>query len=376
MRKTLFLFRHLFAVVLAFAALSGCSSFGPAMKASPSLMNALGVADYPLKDLERKYTNNESRWIEVDGMNIHYRDVGEGHPIVLVHGIMSSLHTWEGWIDELRRNYRVIALDVPNYGLTGPLPEHLEYSDETLLSLFSQFVDELELERFSIAGNSLGGYLAAVYAAQNPDRVARLILLDPIGYPQETPWIFDVATLPGISTLARLVSPPLLVAMNVRDVYGDPNRLTQENLARYIHLSQRPGAKTAYIKTMIELKKRSSQEVPLPFYRIKAPTLLMWGEADRWVPVQLAERWKADVPHLQLITYPGVGHVPMEEIPYESVQDAKAFLADLASTSSTRSTAPSGATRALSDLEKLLQGESLDIPAGESRMDEMAPLEL
>jgi len=371
------LFR-LFAIVLALVALSGCSALSQTMKASPSLMNAMGLADYPLKDLERKYTNSESRWLEVDGVRIHYRDVGEGHPVVLVHGIMSSLHTWDGWVDELRRNYRVIALDVPSYGLTGALPDHLDYSDETLLSLFSKFVDELELERFSIAGNSMGGYIAAVYAAQNPQRVAKLVLLDPIGYPQETPWLFDVATLPGIRTLGRYVAPPLLVTLNVRDVYGDPSRLSQENLARYIHMSQRPGAKSAYMETMIELKRRSTLEVPLPFYRIKAPTLLMWGELDRWVPVQLTERWKADIPHLELIIYPGVGHMPMEEIPYESVQDAKAFLADLASTPSSRSDAARQTSQGISDLERLLQGETLETPEPvvESELEEMAPLEL
>lgn len=374
MHMSLSSFRHLLIVALALIALSGCSTMGPTMKASPSLMNAMGVASYPLKDLERKYTTRESRWLEIDGLRIHYRDVGEGHPVVLVHGIMSSLHTWDGWTAELRRNYRVISLDVPSYGLTGALPDHLEYSDETLLSLFSQFVDELELERFSIAGNSLGGYLAALYAAQNPQRVERLILLDPIGYPQETPWVFDMATLPGISTLGRFIAPPFLVTMNVRDVYGDSTRLTQENLARYIHMSQRPGAKSAYMTTMVELKKRSSREVPLPFYRIKAPTLLMWGEADRWVPVELAERWKADIPHLQLITYPGVGHVPMEELPYETAQDAKAFLADLAVTPSSRSTSPSGAGDSLGNLERLLQGESELAP--QSELGEMAPLEL
>src|SRR5690606_24841726 len=185
----------------------------------------------------------------------------------------------------------------------------------------------------------------------------------------------DVATLPGISTLGRFVAPPLLVTLNVRDVYGDPTRLSQENLARYIHMSQRPGAKSAYMDTMVELKRRSGLEVPLPFYRIKAPTLLMWGELDRWVPVQLTERWKADIPHLQLITDPGVGHMPMEEIPYESVQDAQAFLADLASTPSSRSNAPTRADHSMGDLERLLQGESPEL-APQPELGEMAPLDL
>src|SRR5690606_33501885 len=93
---------------------------------------------------------------------------------------------------------------------------------------------------------------------------------------------------------------------------------------------QRPGAKSAYMDTMIALKERSTANVPLPFFNIKAPTLLMWGELDRWVPIELTKRWQADVPNIKLITYPGVGHMPMEEIPDQTVQDAMVFLADLA----------------------------------------------
>jgi pimeloyl-ACP methyl ester carboxylesterase len=244
-----------------------------------------------------------------------------------------------------------------------------------LVSLFGQFVDELELNKFSIAGNSLGGYIGATYAAQYPERVSKLILLDPVGYPQATPWVFDVAISPGISTMGRFVSPPLLVTLNVKEVYGDPSRLTQANLERYIHMAQRNGAKSAYMDTLITLKSRSTSQVPLPFFNIKAPTLLMWGESDRWVPVELTKRWQADISNLKLITYPGVGHMPMEEIPEQTVQDAIAFLGDLARRPQAASQ-PTAPARDFNELESLLRGgTSADQPAG-ATLDEMAPLEL
>ena len=90
------------------------------MRANPTLGNAIGVTDIPLEELEKLYTDEYSHFMEVNGLRVHYRDVGSGPVIVLVHGIMSSLQTWDGWSRQLEKSYRVISLDVPGYGLTGP----------------------------------------------------------------------------------------------------------------------------------------------------------------------------------------------------------------------------------------------------------------
>ncbi|WP_026180169.1 alpha/beta fold hydrolase [Hahella ganghwensis] len=329
---------------------TGCSSMKPAMKASPTLANALGMADIPLKDLKKKYTDQNSRFIEVNDLEIHYRDVGEGPVIVLMHGIMSSLQTWDGWSEELSKNFRVISLDMPGFGLTGGPEDIDDFNEDYIFNTFAKFIDNIELERFSMAGNSFGGYIAARYAVQYPERVEKLILLDPSGYPQERPWIFKLATAPVISTLSKMVQPPFLITKNVMDIYGDRSRLSQDNLYRYVHMAQRAGAKSIYVKTMEMQSEASTTERPLPFASIDAPTLLMWGEDDRWIPIELAERWKADVRNLEFISYPGVGHMPMEEIPYQTVQDAIVFLADVQQ-------APTQSSPSIDELESILQGE-------------------
>jgi pimeloyl-ACP methyl ester carboxylesterase len=114
----------------------------------------------------------------------------------------------------------------------------------------------------------------------------------------------------------------------VKETYGVPSRIKDEHMSRYVHMSQRPGAKAAYIKTFDMLIERSTVETPLPFHRISAPTFLMWGGRDKWVPVELAKRWKEDIPKAVLKVYPTAGHMPMEEIPNETVTDAIAFLDD------------------------------------------------
>ncbi|BES71590.1 alpha/beta hydrolase [Marinobacter nanhaiticus D15-8W] len=318
-----------FLALLAVAAtlfLSGCSSVGSAMKASPSLANAAGLADIPMPYLEERYVNEDSRFIDVNGYRIHYRDQGEGETIILLHGIFSSLQTWDAWVAELSRSHRVIALDMPGFGMTGG-PENLDdFDEDNIVNTFAKFVEHLDLENFTLAGNSFGGYVAARYAAQYGNRVDRLILVDPLGYPQETPLLMNLGTAFPFNFLGNYVQPPLIVTLSLRNAYGDPRRMQDKDVYRYVHMAQRPGAKPIYMKTLEMVEERTENEAPLPFYRIAAPTLLMWGKDDSWVPVELATHWLNDLSHARLVTYEGVGHMPMEEAPDETLRDVRRFL--------------------------------------------------
>jgi pimeloyl-ACP methyl ester carboxylesterase len=308
--------------------LAGCSSMHDAVAASPTVSSVWGVGEMPVADLNDLYTNTESQWMNISGMRVHYRDEGNpnGQPIVLVHGILSSLHTWDEWNKGLANNYRIISLDVPGFGLTGGPDDPDSYSEALLHDSFQQFIEQLQLDDFILVGNSLGGYISAHYAALNPSKVKKLILIDPAGAPQELPFILNFASWPGINTLAANVFPPFIVAMGVKDVYGDPERISKQNLDRYIHLSLRPGAKQAYANTIAMLNEKNSQQASLDFATITAPTLLMWGEKDIWVPPTLSAQWLANIPNSALITYAGAGHVPMEEIPEQTLADALSFI--------------------------------------------------
>jgi pimeloyl-ACP methyl ester carboxylesterase len=322
------LIRPLLATLLLALTLSGCSSFSAAMKASPSLANATGFASIPLSDLEDRYANEESEFMEVNGYRIHYRDIGEGETIILLHGIFSSLQTWDSWVDELSRTHRVIALDMPGFGLTGA-PENPDNFDEaSIVNTFAKFVERLDLDTFTLAGNSLGGFVAASYASQYGDRVDNLILVDPFGYPQDTPWPLSLGTSFPIQLMGKVVQPPLVATLGLRYAYGDPDRMQDKDVYRYVRMAQRPGAKGVYLKTLNLVEQRTENETPLPFYRINAPTLLMWGEDDLLVPMAMAKPWLTDIPRARIVTYEGVGHIPMEEFPEKTVADAQRFLTE------------------------------------------------
>ncbi|WP_371365052.1 alpha/beta fold hydrolase [Pseudomonas sp. QL9] len=292
-----------------------------------------GFGALPLDALIARYASPEagSRFIEVDGFQIHYRDEGSHDKpvLVMVHGVMASLHTWDGWVAELGRHFRIVRLDVPGFGLTGAGRDR-EYSGERLVRVFAQFLDRLGLDRVSIAGNSLGGYIAWNYAAQHPQRVERLILVDPAGYyMQKVPLMIASAVLPGAGLLMPAWMPRALVAQGIKEVYGDARRIQPGVVDRYYDISRRPGNRRAMIDIFRVLVKANREELPTAPERvalIKAPTLLMWGERDRWISPRHVPLWQRDLPGIEVKTYAGVGHVPMEEIPEESAADALRFL--------------------------------------------------
>lgn len=285
---------------------------------------SLGLQPIPVPTLEQRYTNAQSKFIDINGLRVHYRDEGQGEPVLLLHGVLSSLHTWDGWVEELKADYRLIRLDMPGFGLTGP--PNFEYSVDNSMHFFKTFVDELGLERFNVAGNSLGGYMAWNFAVRWPERIDRMILLDPVGYPAELPFALEMFNAPVLGAFATSVTPRWFVEDSVRDVYGDQSKVTDELVNRYYDLMLRPNNREA-AKMVLAMMEQHKRDFPHLIREIKTTTLLMWGDKDDWVPVSQIELWKRDLPSLQLILYQGVGHVPMEEIPVKSAGDARQFLA-------------------------------------------------
>lgn len=305
------LFRCL--LVLAAVAMTGCAS--------------MGMGSRPLSELTDHYTNSESKFVAVDDLVMHYRDEGKGPVLLLLHGVASSLQTWDGWTEELKNSYRVIRVDLPAHGLTGPDPKMERYNIGYMVDKIDKFMNKLGLDNVSIAGNSLGGYIAWNYALYRPDRVNKLILMDAAGYPQDMPFIMDFASWPVIGEMSQLMMPRFLVGMNLRSAYGDDDKVSDELVKRYHDLLLRPGNRKGLVNVFRTMKEQSrNPDLGARVSEIKTPTLLMWGEEDQWVPLRIMERFRRDLPNVSVITYEGVGHMPMEELPVQSARDARSFL--------------------------------------------------
>jgi pimeloyl-ACP methyl ester carboxylesterase len=173
------------------------------------LVAAIAIAamvrpDIPLAKLMPEYGAPPSKFVEIEGMRIHYRDEGAGPPLVLLHGFGSSLYTWDGWVRQLAGTRRLIRLDLPGFGLTGPAPDG-DYTAERYVRVVAALLDSLGVERTDIAGNSMGGRTALMFALAHPERVRKLILVDAGGFaPMPPPPLFRLAQTPILGSFLIL----------------------------------------------------------------------------------------------------------------------------------------------------------------------------
>jgi pimeloyl-ACP methyl ester carboxylesterase len=285
----------------------------------------MGIATPPREELERRYAAHPaSTFVELGGARVHVRDQGEGAPIVMLHGALTSLHDWEPWAEALADEHRVVTLDLPPFGLTGNGGWE-QYDNERYLQLIDALLADRDIEQAVIVGNSLGGYFAALYAAERPERVAALVLISPAGYPQAVPWPLRVYTVPGIGALAERVTPRFMVRLGVYRSHHDTGAVGEAMVERYFRLATAPGNRAGMRELFTRVVAQSHEE-PDWVPSIIAPTLLLWGTEDRLVPPELAKRWLEDLPRAELIRYPEVGHVAMLEIPEQSLGDVQRFL--------------------------------------------------
>ncbi|MCS6834060.1 MAG: alpha/beta hydrolase, partial [Flammeovirgaceae bacterium] len=184
--------------------------------------------------LLEKYTNEHSRFLVIGRNLVHYRVEGEGFPILLIHGAFSSLHTFDEWTKELSQTYKVIRLDLPGFGLTGPLAEN-KYSIQHTVQFIHKFLNILRIEELHVAGNSLGGWLAWEYALLHPDRVKKLILIDSAGFLdlRSIPAPFRMARTPFVNRVVKYAISKSMLEEFVKEVYYNKSKVSVELVNRY-----------------------------------------------------------------------------------------------------------------------------------------------
>lgn len=285
----------------------------------------LRTPDIPIEEMKERWAYDNSQFMMVDDLQVHYRVNGDGPAVVLLHGTASSLHTWEEWTKALEKDYKVISLDLPAFGLTGPNNTG-GYSLSYYTKFLDSFLSQLGVDSFHLAGNSLGGSIAWTYAAMYPDKLRKLILIDAGGYPSEvnqSPSLaFRLAKNPILSNILLNVTPRSLLESSIREVYHNDDLITDELIDRYYDMTLREGNRQAFVDRVNGLRYSDPSDIKT----IETPTLILWGKTDEWIPVENAYKFEKDIEGAEVVIYDNAGHVPMEEIPTETVEDAKAFL--------------------------------------------------
>ena len=294
---------------------------------------ALRRPDIGFDSLEAKYANNASRYLDLpSGLHVHYRDQGNprGPVLVLVHGFSASLHTWEPWIQQLGGHYRIITLDLPGHGLTRA-PKDYKASTAAFVDVVADTTADLGVTSFVLAGNSMGGGVAWSFALRHPDRLKGLVLVDSAGWPHEqagakSPLVFKLLRYPVARAIMRDIDTSSLIASGLKSAFVDQSLVTDPMVQRYVDLGRAAGHRDILLALQTSRVPMSPAQTTALLNTIKVPTLVMHGDQDALIPVEDGRALAAAIPGAKLIIYPGVGHVPMEQIANKSADDLTAWL--------------------------------------------------
>jgi pimeloyl-ACP methyl ester carboxylesterase len=266
----------------------------------------------------------EPRFLQAAGWRVRYVRAGQGPPLVLLHGFASSIYTWSEVLPALAAHHDVVALDFPGFGGTETRPT-LTAAD--LARVVPAVTDGLGLGAYDLAGHSLGGAVASVTAAANPERVRRLVLIDAAGFnlaAADRPAVVRaVAQVPPVVFELLPLQRPAM-ALGLRQVFHDRARITRERFDEYLAPMVRPGTSAA-LRSL--LASRDALDVPAQVARIRQPTLVVWGRDDRWIDVAHAGRFAAAIPGARTEVLDACGHIPQEERPAEFLRLVEPFLA-------------------------------------------------
>lgn len=290
--------------------------------------------DIPWATLDAKYATPASKWLTLsDGVRVHYRDQGkaDGPVLVLVHGFSANLETWEPWVARLGKDYRIISLDLPGHGLTRA-PEGYTMKRSGFVDVVDETTRKLGVDRFVLAGNSMGGGVTWNYALVHPDRVQGIVLVNAAGWVEpredgrEGPFIFKVLRNPVGRALLKDLDVSAMTRAGLRDAFEpEPDLATDAMVARYVEMARAPGHRDIILGLMsgYDPADAATRE---KLAAIAVPTLVMHGTEDRLIPVSAAGRFGEAIPGAKVIIYDRVGHVPMEQIADRSAADLQAWL--------------------------------------------------
>lgn len=262
----------------------------------------------------------------INGLRVRYLDCGSGPAVVLLHGMAASWQWWLENIPALARHHRVIAVDLPGFGHSDPLPAPAEMATHALTVL--DLLTELGIESATVSGHSMGGLVAIALFNADPRRVRNLILVDSGGVPmsERRLAVILVGLRIGVGILRRrfirhaLATKPWVRRLALRGAFRDPGAMSPELAALTMPIFGGPGSLAA----VAAAGRAVNAIVP---ETITCPVLLVWGEHDAIVPPRCAHLMHDKLPDSELAVFSGAGHSPMVEFPDQFNDLALNFLA-------------------------------------------------
>jgi len=288
-----------FSTVLLCCALAGCGLF---------------VKRIPRGEIVSP--TDKDHFVEVEGIRFHYTEYPAPGPVVfLLHGFASSTYSWEKVAPLLRDDgFHVYALDMKGFGWSDK-PKGSDYGPLALVEGVNAWMDAVGLREVTFVGNSLGGAVAVVMSIRHPDKVGRMVLVDAGGYPMDLPTIVKLAKTPGAAFFTKLAYGRWMVKWNLDEVYCNDDWITGEQVQAYYDRLRTEGALDAMVALCRAIDFDRFSGYVDAAKRLQVPTLIIWGENDRWIPLEIGRQFDRDLPDSRLVVIPECGHVPQEEYP-------------------------------------------------------------
>ncbi|HUT55977.1 MAG TPA: alpha/beta hydrolase [bacterium] len=264
------------------------------------------------------------QWLTIGGAKICYLDEGQGEAMVLVHGWAGNAWNWESVFGPLSEHHRVVVVDLPGHGKSG-CPEGFGYTMPGLADLVVQVMDELKIEKATVAGSSMGGAVTAWVAIRHPDRVDRLILVDAAGTGIQNNLMKMAGHLMTPSTVIPLIH--LVFPVNEKRQAAVPvSERKRVVLAEELYASGRK--KCAALALARTMKSISKDVVDDRLAAVTAPTLVIWGSDDGLLPRAAGEFYRDHIPGATMVIVPGGNHTPMQWQPDEFLRVVNEFMAE------------------------------------------------
>ena len=297
--------------------------------------------DIPREELEEKYATGSSQFLDLsDGTRIHFRDEGNAKnpTVILLHGFNGSLLNFDRLVPLLVEDYRLVSIDLPGFGLTGAIPS-ADYSTESFIDTVTTLTTYLGIEKFSIAGNSMGGGVAWRYALNNPRKVESLILIASSGVMTEedsrkfaerkenSPIVWRLMNSNILKRFLNYYTPKFFATQGLKVSVYDQNLANIEHAMQFHDLVLLAGSRNAILS--MSMGSRSKMHGPESLSRIEAPTLVIHGDKDNIIPIERSQVFEEYIDKVEVKIYSQIGHLPMYEDPNKTANDIKSFLQNL-----------------------------------------------
>jgi pimeloyl-ACP methyl ester carboxylesterase len=262
----------------------------------------------------------------VDGTRLRVIDTGRGTPVVFIHGFGASVYSWRKQLPPVAAaGYRVIAFDSPGFGFSGPPPPAHGYSNAAYAGLVVALLDSLGVPSAVLVGHSMGGAISAEVALAHPDRVRGLVLIDAAGYGVWWPRTLKIARWPVVGALATALRARWTTDGVLRSTYADPRRVSEADVDQYYAPVPLPDYGTTLRRVLREFRWDS---LVGRLGAIEAPTLVLWGARDAWIPLPYGARLARELPRAAFFEIPNAGHAAAEEAAEEVNRLLLAYLKD------------------------------------------------